>query len=255
MNSVTLPARAKLNLYLDIVGKRDDGYHNIVTEMQEIDLADTVTVTLKETGIRVTCDNPALPTDNRNIAYRAAELFHTGSEIHIEKRIPVMAGLGGSSADGAAVLKGLNQLHKRFTEIELLKIGARLGADVPFCLTGGRAKCEGIGDIITPLPDLPGQFYLIVRSDFCCDTKFAYSLYKPDIKRTKPNIFQDLYKDERIERICDELLRLGARTASMTGSGSAVFGVFGSYEQAESALNNVNYPFKIITNNTRRNTV
>ena len=250
MSLIKLNANAKLNLTLDIVGKRCDGYHNIVTEMQEIDLADTVTVKLAKSGITVTCDNPAIPTDSRNIAYRAAELFGVNVQIHIEKRIPVMAGLGGSSTDGAAVLKALNILcSNRFTQSQLCEMGAKLGADVPFCIVGGRAKCEGIGDIITPLPDLPQQFYLIVQPDFYCDTKKAYSLYNPNINRTKPNIFMDLYNNEQINTICDEI------QGTLTGSGSAVFAVFDDKESAKSVLNKLNYPFKAIATNIRRGTI
>jgi 4-diphosphocytidyl-2-C-methyl-D-erythritol kinase len=224
--SATLSAHAKLNLYLDIVGKREDGYHNIVTEMLEIDLADTVTVRLAD-DIRVTCTNPDIPTDERNIAYRAAKLFGQGAEIHIEKRIPVMAGLGGSSTNGAAVLRALNSLNGGvFTERELLETGAKLGADVPFALVGGRARCEGIGELITPLPPLPPRDYLIVVPDFVCDTRRAYSMYRPGIRRNYANIFQDLYDDTRINTICDDLLKAGAESALLTGSGSAVFGVF-----------------------------
>jgi len=271
MNSITLPANAKLNLFLDIAGKRDDGYHDIITEMQEIDLCDTVTVKLTKSGIRVTCDNPAIPTDRRNIAYRAAELFMResnlddgswGVKIHIKKRIPVMAGLGGSSTDGAAVLKALHSLWLMddgvFGSCDLLKMGAKLGADVPFCLVGGRAECRGIGDIITPLPDLEPQFYAIIQPDFCCNTKKAYELYsqrRGDLQGDERNVFMELYNDERINNACSELLQAGAQSASMTGSGSAVFGVFRDRKSAEAALKKLDYPFKQVACNIRRSGV
>jgi 4-diphosphocytidyl-2-C-methyl-D-erythritol kinase len=253
MSSITLSANAKLNLSLSITGRRNDGYHNIVTEMQEIDLCDTVTVTISKSaksGIYITCDNPEIPIDNRNIAYRAAELFGASAHIHIEKRIPVMAGLGGSSTDGAAVLKALNRLHdNKFSEHELIKMGAALGADVPFCMTGGRAKCEGIGDVITKLTDLPEQYYAIIQPDFACDTRKAYSMYRPDVKQTRANIFQDLYSlsgDERLNEICDEL------SGSLTGSGSAVFAVFKDETDAKLLLEKLDYPFMTIATNVRQ---
>jgi 4-diphosphocytidyl-2-C-methyl-D-erythritol kinase len=260
MSVVTLPAYAKLNLELDIVGTRADGYHDIVTEMQEISLCDTVTVRLSESlGIRVTCDNPAIPVDNRNIAYRAAEAFFAasecsfGAEIQIQKQIPLMAGLGGSSTNGAAVLKALNGLQGGiFSRDELIAIGAKLGADVPFALVGGRAKCEGIGEIITVLPALPPQFYVIVQPDFFCETRAAYKLYDSGVTRGHyANIFQKLYNDSRIDGICAELVQLGALSASMTGSGSAVFGVFADENTACQALERLQYSFKCIARNNR----
>ncbi|MCL2072150.1 MAG: 4-(cytidine 5'-diphospho)-2-C-methyl-D-erythritol kinase [Oscillospiraceae bacterium] len=261
MNPLTIQANAKLNLCLDIVGKRDDGYHNIVSVMQEIDLADIVYVRITDArDIQVSCDNPAIPVNGRNVAYRAAERFlrecriRRGVQIHIQKRIPVMSGLGGSSTDGAAVLKALNSLcGEILCDDELIKMGAELGADVPFCIVGGRARCSGIGEIIKPLPDSPSQFYVIVRPDFCCCTKSAFGLYNDGFKRgSKANIFEELYNDERINRIRDELIAAGAKTASLTGSGSAVFGVFDDYKSAASAkaaFDLSDYPFKYIAKN------
>jgi 4-diphosphocytidyl-2-C-methyl-D-erythritol kinase len=245
MSLITLNANAKLNLTLDITGKRPDGYHNIVTEMQEISLHDTVTVTRLSgsQNISVTCNDPQIPTDERNIAYRAAKLMNCGAKIHIEKRIPVMAGLGGSSTNGAAVLKALSEL----TGQPIPEACAKLGADVPFHLIGRRAKCEGIGDIITPLPDLPPQWYVIVQPDFVCDTKSAYALYKPGIIRTKSNIFQDLYNNEQLNVICSR------HNARLTGSGSAVFITFDDEKSAESMYKELDYPFKTIATNIRRN--
>ena len=266
---MTINANAKLNLFLDILGKRDDGYHNITSIMQEIDLHDILDVELSNNlDICVSCDNSLIPTDNRNIAYRAAELFAKrlkrvsgysfGVKIHIQKKIPVMAGLGGGSADAAAVLKALNRLHDDvFGKDALLEMGLELGADVPFCLTGGRAQCRGIGEIITPFADLPPQFYVIVQPDFYFDTKSAYERFsgvEGGFKPSEPflNIFQQLYNDERIDGICDELLALGAKSASMTGSGSAVFGVFADMKSARAALPKLDYPFKCISRNVIR---
>jgi 4-diphosphocytidyl-2-C-methyl-D-erythritol kinase len=261
MESITVRANAKINKYLDIVGKRPDGYHSIVTEMQEIDLHDIVTVKLTDdvSGILITCDNPDLPTCERNIAYKAAELFplKTGVEISIQKRIPVMAGLGGSSTDGAAALIALNKLHgDMFTRDELLAMGSQLGADVPFCLVGGRAKCTGIGDEIESLPDLDKEYYVIIQPDFCCNTRRAYRLYRPKIERVSCNIFHDLYnlsRDYRVDQVCEDLLQAGAAAATLTGSGSAVFSTFPDSESAESVYRKLEYPYKTIASNVRRN--
>ncbi|MCL1867159.1 MAG: hypothetical protein FWF82_07105, partial [Oscillospiraceae bacterium] len=145
-----------------------------------------------------------------------------------------------------------NGEHGVFSESELCEMGASLGADVPFCIVGGRARCRGIGDEIEILSDLERQFYVIVQSDFLCDTKKAYSLYSPNVNRTKSNVFMDLYDDERIERVCDDLMNAGAKSACMTGSGSAVFGVFFDSNSAKSVYNKINYPFKTIACNVRR---
>jgi 4-diphosphocytidyl-2-C-methyl-D-erythritol kinase len=273
MKRLTLSSCAKLNMSLSIADKRAapprEGYHNIVSEMQEIDLADTVCVRVTNSPhvtpkIRITCDNPQVPVNRRNVAYRAAEAFVRASGLHlvikvdIIKQIPLMAGLGGSSTNGAAVIKALNTLSgDLFTAEELISLAAGIGSDVPFALVGGRARCEGIGEIITPLPDLPEQFYAIVQPNFCCDTRAAYALWdtNPSIARKHANVFQDLYGDPRIDGICSELLRLGAQSASMTGSGSAVFGVFGEEAAAQSALaafDAPQYPFKCIARNIRR---
>ncbi|MCL1832021.1 MAG: 4-(cytidine 5'-diphospho)-2-C-methyl-D-erythritol kinase [Oscillospiraceae bacterium] len=259
MSAITLKANAKLNLMLDICGQREDGYHNISTVMQEIDLCDTVRVALTDApDIVVTCDNAAIPTDNRNIAFRAAQSFlresgfAQGVNIHITKQIPLMAGLGGSSTNGAAVLTGLNRLcDNRYEVSELCEIGVTLGADVPFALVGGRALCEGVGDIITPLADLPPQFYAIVQPSFHCDTSRAYALYDENpVSRGKyANIFQKLYADERIDALCQRMCDCGASFASMTGSGSAVFGVFAEETAAQSALQAFDLPFRACTNN------
>jgi 4-diphosphocytidyl-2-C-methyl-D-erythritol kinase len=272
MRSLTLAANAKLNLSLDIAGKREDGYHNIVSEMQEIDLADIVTVRISDSPhvaakIRVTCDDSRIPDGRRNIANRAAEAFvretglHLVVKVQIEKKIPLMAGLGGSSTNGAAVIKALNTLSgDLFTAEELISLAAGIGSDVPFALVGGRAKCEGIGEIITPLPDLPEQFYAIVQPGFYCDTAKAYTLWDSRIVRSSANVFQDLYADSRIDDICEKFTALGATSACMTGSGSAVFGVFGSESAARSAvcsavcstLGQSDYGFKCVAKNIRK---
>ncbi len=253
MGTITVLACAKLNLYIDVTGKREDGYHEIETVMQSVDLCDMVRIAVKSgEGIRVACSNPLMPAGEENTAYAAAKLFleetkeKTGIEINIDKRIPAMAGLGGGSADAAAVLKALNVYFREPLDDEKLNVLAKkVGADVPFCLKGGTALCRGTGTEITALEAVRGCGFLVVKPGFSCSTATAYEAYdKSPVKYKRGleeftgalkgmafagkmyNVFRELYKDERIEDICERLISAGALGASLTGSGSAVFGVF-----------------------------
>ena len=162
MQDIRVRAHAKINLYLDVVGKREDGYHNLETIFHSIGLHDEVIIRKRETqGIKVNCEHPGVPCDSRNLAHRAAQCLSDevggigGISIDIRKRIPVAAGLAGGSANAAAVLHGVNQLFELgFTQEMLMRLGAQLGADVPFCLHGGAALGLGIGDQLTRLPAL-----------------------------------------------------------------------------------------------------
>ncbi|MDE0468561.1 MAG: 4-(cytidine 5'-diphospho)-2-C-methyl-D-erythritol kinase [Candidatus Poribacteria bacterium] len=162
MQKIRVRAHAKINLYLDVVGKREDGYHNLETIFHSIGLHDDVIISKKQTkDITIHCEHPRVPCDSRNLAYRAAQLISDavggigGIAIDIHKRIPVAAGLAGGSADAAAVLHGVNEFFGLgFTQETLMRFGAQLGADVPFCLSGGAALGLGIGDQLTRLPPL-----------------------------------------------------------------------------------------------------
>ena len=162
MQEIRVRAHAKINLYLDVVGKREDGYHNLETIFHSIGLHDEVIIRKQAAkGITIHCDHVGVPCDSRNLAYRAAYLLGDvaggigGIAIDIQKRIPVAAGLAGGSANAAAVLHGVNELFGLgFTQATLMQLGAQLGADVPFCLHGGAAFGIGIGDQLTPLPTL-----------------------------------------------------------------------------------------------------
>ncbi len=262
MEEITLGANAKLNLYLDITGKREDGYHTLETVMQSVDLADFVTVKKHSEGICVSCSNPLIPENEGNICHKAAALFFEaaglsgGAEIRVEKRIPSGAGLGGGSADAAAVLYGLNLLYDNpLSGNELLPIAAKTGADVPFCLLGGTRVCKGIGDKMSGISELHGlseRCFLVVMPDFSLSTKSAYSLYdenptpcknglqsflSPEGKFAEKlyNVFEVLYSDTRINDISKRLKDAGAEGACLTGSGSAVYGVFSGYEKALAA--------------------
>lgn len=262
--SIVLSAPAKLNLSLDVTGRRDDGYHTLRTVMQSIDWCDTVTVDFAEDeGIHLTCDG-GIPADEKNIAYRAAALFceaigsKRGYVIDVKKSIPSQAGMAGGSADGAAVLRGLNALHgEPLAEETLLSLGARLGADVPFCLLGGTALAEGIGTELSPLPPLSNGFFVVVKPDGGVSTPEAYrlldsarTLLHPDVEAQCASIrlhdfdaiaahagnsFEAPLALPHTETIVSVLKAHGAAAALLTGSGSAVFGMFKEKATAEAA--------------------
>lgn len=274
--SLTVKAYAKINLWLDITGRRSDGYHTLNTVMRRIDLYDDVTVGTNGSGdVSVSCNVPGIPTDEHNIAYKAAKLFFSemrknmGAHIDIVKRIPVEAGLGGSSADGAAVLTALNTLcGSPLNMNELCALGARLGADVPFCIKGGTAVCTGIGDIMQPA-ECADFAVLVVKPDFSCSTRDAYRKYddapcpvkdgfdtycngigynRSFLASNMYNVFEALYDDERITDIKKMLVKSGAEGACMTGSGSAVFGVFADIEAARKAAEKLDFKTKFAVN-------
>jgi 4-diphosphocytidyl-2-C-methyl-D-erythritol kinase len=251
-------AYAKINLALDVLDKRPDGYHNIKSVMQTVSLCDRVTVTSGTgEGIRVTCDCAALPQGQDNLAYRAAEVFFQetgktcdGVDISIEKHIPSEAGLGGGSADAAAVLRAMRKLYDPMLPISRLQqMAAKIGSDVPFCVRGGTALIRGRGEEILKLSALPPCSVVLCKPELCCSTARMYALldektvtYHPDtagltkalevqdrqdISERIGNVFEQILPPgSEIFAIRAELLRLGARAACMSGSGSAVFGIF-----------------------------
>ena len=264
----TEQAYAKLNLFLNVTGKRKDGYHELCSVMHAVTLADTVTVNAKRADyscITVDVGESDIPKDERNLAYLAAEAFlsETGIEaavtVRIEKKIPVGAGLGGGSADCAATLRALNALFAYpMGEDALLSLGARLGADVPFCLRGGTALCRGIGErmerysvpemhFVIALPDgkkvaTPEAYRLLDEQyeDFAnVDPALGDALFEffdEDPVDGLFNIFETVIATQipEVQELSTRFVRLGARGALMTGSGPAVFAVFDSAEEAES---------------------
>lgn len=195
MNMLTVKAYAKVNLALDIIGKRPDGYHEVAMIMQSIDLADTVTLEEKDGDISVTTDIPALACDKTNLAYRAADLLkqmfnvRKGVKISLKKNIPIAAGLAGGSADAAAVLAGLNVLWKlKLSAGELAEIGAALGSDVPFCLRGGTMLATGRGEILERLPNMPKCYVVLAKPPVSVSTAWAYSNYRADKVGCRPDI-------------------------------------------------------------------
>ena len=203
---VRVRAHAKINLYLDVVGKRADGYHNLETIFHSIGLHDDVIIRKRDTkGITVRCEHPAVPADSRNLAYRAAQRLSDaiggigGIAIDIYKRIPVAAGLAGGSANAAAVLHGVNELFELgLTQEHLMHIGAQLGADVPFCLHGGAAFGLGIGDQLTRLPALSNVPLLLLNPGIEISTAAIFKkLNFPLTKREKDSIIIRAYMEKR----------------------------------------------------------
>lgn len=259
MHSLTTQAYAKINLFLDVLDTRDDGYHNIKSIMQQVSLADIVTVTKVDAtnGITVTCTDPAVPTDERNIVYKCAARFFEhfdiadrGIHIHIEKNIPSCGGLAGGSTDGAAVLKLLNELCDVHTSNETLcEIGVKVGADVPFCVVGGTCICEGIGEILTPVElKAPSYKVLISFPGEGISTPVAYkaldTLPRPAVHATAEDVHDSITKGETPREMYNAfelavlpdhnnarlvkqiMLDSGAVSAMMSGSGSTIFGLF-----------------------------
>lgn len=267
-------AFAKINLILDLTGRLPDGYHAISTVMQSINLCDTVSLTpVGGGGIVLGCSEPGIPTDARNTAYKAAELFcmraglDANMRIFIEKRIPHEAGLGGGSADAAAVLRLLNELYpSSLSERELYSVALEVGADVPFCLKGGTALCFNKGEVMAPLPEF-GAWCVIAKPAEGVSTGKAFArfdgakcLAHPDVTdfvfhaskgdyakafSHASNIFEELTDISCGERIKELLRRNGAFFASMSGSGSAYYGLFNdrTYADAAAALLREELPF------------
>lgn len=257
-------AYAKINLVLDVVKKRADGYHNVDMILQSVGLCDTIRAEKIFSGIELS-GTGTLKYDKTNLAYKAAKLFfdvtgiRSGARIHIEKRIPFCAGMAGGSADAAAVLKALNLLHgKKLSKRVLSKISASLGADVPYCLNGCTARAQGIGEVITPIKPLPQKTIVIVKPPISVSTPDAYAsldfdnMHHPDtqaaVKAIESGNTEELYSlmgnsfensifkmHPEIEKIKTELSALGANAALMSGSGSAVFGIFEDSTLAQKA--------------------
>jgi 4-diphosphocytidyl-2-C-methyl-D-erythritol kinase len=269
MDSITVKAYAKINIGLDVLRKREDGYHDVSMIMQSLDLHDTITISRSDAGgIAITTNLSYLPINQDNLVYKAALLFmntlgiQDGLQINLEKKIPVAAGLAGGSSDAAATLMGLNRLYQAGLSKEaLMRLGVKLGADVPYCIQLGTALSEGIGEVLTPLPPMPSCSILLVKPDISVSTKYVYenlrlneksthpdisammaALEKNDIHtlaKTMDNILQTVTIREYpiISDIKDKMKELGALTSLMSGSGPTVFGIYQNRALAKKALN------------------
>lgn len=260
MNTLTLAAPAKLNLTLDVLGKRPDGYHEMKMVMQSVSLADELTLKLQPgEGIALSTNLGFLPLDGRNLAAAAALRLReaTGADwgrltIALKKRVPVCAGMAGGSSDAAAVLRGLNRMCRLGLSLEeLAKIGEGVGSDVPYCVLGGTALAGGRGEEITPLPPLPECWVVLAKPGFPVSTPELFARLDGQKLRCHPdtagiikaleekdlhevarrlfNVFEEVLpsrKRGRVEELKGELLRRGALGVSMSGTGPTVFGLF-----------------------------
>ena len=269
MKQASTEAYAKINLTLDVTGKRPNGYHDVCMVMQSIGIHDIVTVQT-ETGaedIALTISHGDLPTDSSNLAYRAAQLFlqrtnkqSDGIRIHIEKHNPIAAGLAGGSTDAAAVLVLLNDLYQTgLTQEQLMEMGLALGADVPFCIAGGTMLAEGIGEVLTPLPHAPQAFVVLCKPPFAVSTREVYQeidsvplTQRPDTEGMKQALENGDYqgvcgrlmnvmetvtatKRHQIGEIRAVLRENGADATLMSGSGPTVYGLFSDRTAADAA--------------------
>ena len=264
-----IQAFAKLNLTLDILGKREDGYHDLRMVMQSITLADTLTLEENQgEGLRVSANLRFLPTGEKNLAAAAALRFWEALgrepenlDIRIEKRIPVCAGMAGGSSDAAAVLRALNQrAGEPFSPKELARLGERVGSDVPYCVLGGTALAEGRGEMLTPLAPLPRCWVVACKPDFPISTPELFAQAdrvklrrRPDtaglvaaleagdlggVARRMYNVFEDVLPARlytRVAEIKNILIQCGALGANMSGSGPTAFGLFDRLEAAQEA--------------------
>lgn len=285
MDQITRKAYAKINLGLDVIRRRPDGYHEVKMIMQTVGIYDvltfrkkeqlegspqiTIALELKETQA-VAFSKEELPCDKSNLIYKAAALImetydiKEGVEITLQKNIPIAAGMAGGSTDAAAVFHGLNELFSLSMSLEdMKKLGVKIGADVPYCIMGGTALSEGIGEILTPLPAPPKAHLLIAKPDINVSTKFVYENLHADTLQFHPdidgmvealkagsltgitdrmsNVLETVTVKEYpiINQIKEEMIRSGARNALMSGSGPTVFGVYENEEAAKKAYETV----------------
>lgn len=272
MVSIELKARAKINLSLDVIKKRGDGYHEVKMIMQTIDLHDEVSLERTDTHnrIEVQCDSRWAPSNQENIAFKAAELLvnqyriKDSVKITIKKKIPVAAGLAGGSSDAAAVLKGMNSLFSLgIGEEELMCMGKKIGADVPYCIKGGTVLAEGIGEILTGISPLPRLNIILIKPKAGVSTAWVYKNLdfdkiksRPDtdkliesiqgnkigfLARNMKNVLETVTIEKYgvIREAKNRLLEAGADGSMMSGSGPTVFGIFRDKQRAENALRKI----------------
>ena len=264
---ITLKAYAKINLMLDILSRLENGYHDLYMIMQSVSLYDTITVEKTDTkDITITCDVPSIPTDEKNIAYKAAKAFfdyakieNTGVSIDIKKSIPHAAGLAGGSTDGAAVIVALSELFSlKLKEKDIIAIGSKVGADVPFCALGGTMLAQYTGTVLSHLPDLKLPYIMIVKPSQDVSTAEAYAAFdsaervrhldknamlqavlngdNDKVYEKIGNVFEQFIDVTERVLIKDIMRKHGAKAACMSGSGPSVFGIFEDKDKAEMCL-------------------
>ena len=268
MERISINAMAKINLGLDVLRRRENGYHDVKMIMQTVNIYDTLDfVKLQDSKIVVKTDTMELPTDENNLIYKAAKLLFDkcgvkeGVEITLTKRIPIAAGMAGGSTDAAAALVGINTLFDLNLSMDDLKeIGVKIGADVPYCIEGGTALSEGIGEILTKLPDAPDCFVVVAKPEISVSTKYVYeNLHANELKK-HPDIdgMVEAIKEGNLDGVCKRmenvletvtetkypviselkqmLKEAGAENSLMSGSGPTVFAIFKEEELAKKAL-------------------
>ena len=271
MDKIELKAYGKINIGLDVIRKREDGYHDLDMIMQTVGVYDDVIISRKDGTqtyeIEVSTDADVLPNDKGNLAFMAAKVLMEAYDIkakvkiHINKRIPIAGGMAGGSADCAAVLRGVNQLLQLgLTDEQLQEYGVKLGADVPYCIVGGTKRAQGIGEILTDLPTPPKCYVIIAKPDAFVSTKFVYSHIRPAQIENHPdidgiiesikagdlygmcekiaNVMEDVTIPEYpiIQKVKDILKSNGAVNALMSGSGPTVFGIYDDEEKAKQSM-------------------
>lgn len=266
MDGYQIKAYAKVNLGLDVVRRLPNGYHEVKTVMQSVGLWDELTLERADNGITITTDAAGLSTGEDNLIYKAARLMLDkygcpGLRVHLQKNIPIAAGMAGGSTDAAAVMKGINHLYRLgLSPAQLMEDGVAIGADVPYCILGGTALAEGIGEKLTPLPPLPPCHILIAKPDISVSTKYVYQHLDADGLEAHPDIdgmVQAVRAGslrgvlERMSNVLEtvtvpahpviadikaRMRELGAADSLMSGSGPTVFGIFHDREKAQTAL-------------------
>lgn len=268
------PAFAKINLTLDVLSKRADGYHDIQSIMQSVSLCDEITIILQTgKGWSLECSKPDIPCDSRNLAWKAAVVFFEatgvdpeGISVYIDKKIPSQAGLGGGSSDAAAVLLCLNRHYKnRLSQEALLELGAKVGSDVPFCIQQGAAMAEGRGEKLRKLSKMPGDCWIVIcKPSFSASTPVLYRMLDESVIRERPRQtdMERALQEGNLLKIAEHICNVfepvmasiypevydikalyhknGALGVQMTGSGSAIFGIFDSRTKAESLITELN---------------
>lgn len=271
---ITVRAYAKINLMLDILSRLENGYHDLFMIMQSVGLYDDITViTDSSEGISISCNVEEIPCNEKNIAYTAAEAFfnatnteNCGINVHIEKRIPHAAGLAGGSADGAAVIVALDKLFgTNLKEKELIEIGAKVGADVPFCILGGTMLAQYTGTVLSHLPNLSEKYIIIVKPEQDVSTAKAYAAFDSaervrhlDTKNMMMAVINDDWKtiSEKVANVFEQFIEVTDRAvikgimrkhdclcACMSGSGPSIFGVFDCAVKAEACLGELKKDF------------
>ena len=266
MNEYRIKAYAKINLGLDVVRRLENGYHEVKMVMQTVGIYDVLDFQRTAGGIVITTDSGELPTDENNLIYKAAKLmmetYHIdeGVKIHLEKHIPIAAGMAGGSTDAAATLKGMNRLFDLGCTLkDLMGLGVKIGADVPYCVMGGTALAEGIGEKLTPLAPAPDCYVLVAKPDINVSTKYVYEhldaqeiVKHPDIDGMVEAIAEESLQGilDRMENVLetvtvsaypviqtikDRMKDLGAINSLMSGSGPTVFGIFVEKDMARRA--------------------